>query len=106
MKKKSILDEKLTQKRKKLIYELLENVPAGFYVTINSITDYLCDNNDEIKITSLLCFITNYCVDIYESKGPGFYYFGLTDSHEYSAEPDAITMLKLLNYYRKGRKRA
>lgn len=86
-------------RRKKLIYELLENIPAKHYVTVTSIQNYLTLCGEPMKSSSVLLFITNYCLDIYEDDGPGFYFYGLTEDHEYSEPPEANKLLLLQDFY-------
>jgi hypothetical protein len=95
-----ILDKSVIEMRKKLIYEVLENVPAKKYVTITSIKEYLAYSGIVMDQISLLSFITIYCSDIYEGEGPGFYYYGLTDAHVFADEPDDEKLLALQSFYR------
>lgn len=99
------LPVEVIEKRLTLIYELLENVPVNQYVTITSIMEYFEANNEPMKQSSLLSFITHYCIDVYEGEGPGFYYFGLTEDHVFAAEPVAEKLIVLMDYYRAGMKK-
>lgn len=93
------------ERRKRLLYELLENVPAGFVVHIKQIVRFFNDEHERMDESTLITFISNHCTDIYEGMDGSMRYLAFLVDHEFSREPDDMRLLELTKYYRRRGKR-